>query len=102
MKKTIIRTGLETLYFSGLHHWMRPLVGGGGPPTGRLEVPPVFFEGLLRRLKRRRLDVISLDEMHRRFIAGDFKRHFVCITFDDGYKDLKRWAWPLLKKYELP
>ena len=30
MKKTIIRTGLETLYFSGMHHWMRPLVGGVG------------------------------------------------------------------------
>ena len=27
MKKTIIRAGLETLYFSGMHHWLRPLVG---------------------------------------------------------------------------
>src|SRR6185312_2165473 len=25
-----------------------------------------------------------------------------CITFDDGYKDLMRWAYPLLKRYELP
>jgi len=39
---------------------------------------------------------------HARFIAGDFKRRFVCITFDDGYKDLMRWAYPLLKKYQLP
>ena len=46
--------------------------------------------------------MISLDEMHRRFIAGDFKRRFVCITFDDGYKDLMRWAYPLLNKYNLP
>lgn len=30
LKKTIIRGGLETLYFSGLHHMMRPLVGGVG------------------------------------------------------------------------
>jgi peptidoglycan/xylan/chitin deacetylase (PgdA/CDA1 family) len=37
--------------------------------------------------------------MHQRFISGDFKRRFVCITFDDGYKDLMRWAYPLLKKY---
>jgi peptidoglycan/xylan/chitin deacetylase (PgdA/CDA1 family) len=48
------------------------------------------------------MDVISLDEMHRRFIGGEFKRRFVCITFDDGYKDIKQWAYPLLKKYELP
>src|SRR5512135_2964894 len=97
---------------------MRPLVGGIGciltlhhvrpprpdafQPNRLLEVTPVFFEGLLRRLKRRRIDLVSLDEMHRRFVAGDFKRRFVCITFDDGYKDVHRWAMPLLKKYELP
>ena len=118
MKQTIIRTGLETLYFSGLHHVMRPLVGGVGAiltlhhvrpprpdafqPNHLLEVTPVFFERLLRQLKRSALDVISLDEMHARYIGGNFKRRFVCITFDDGYKDLKQWAYPLLKKYEMP
>jgi hypothetical protein len=30
LKKTIIRGGLETLYFSGMHHLMRPLFGGVG------------------------------------------------------------------------
>ena len=118
LKKTIIRGGLETLYFSGLHHWMRPLVGGVGSiltlhhvrpprpdafqPNRLLEVTPVFLERLLRQLKRSRLDVISLDEMHHRFINGEFKRRFVCITFDDGYKDLMRWAYPLLRKYQVP
>jgi peptidoglycan/xylan/chitin deacetylase (PgdA/CDA1 family) len=118
LKKTIIRTGLETLYFSGLHHWMRPLVGGVGAiltlhhvrparpdafqPNRLLEVTPEFFEGLLRRLKHMRVDVVSLDEMHRRFITNDFKRRFICLTFDDGYKDLKQWAWPLLRKYQMP
>jgi peptidoglycan/xylan/chitin deacetylase (PgdA/CDA1 family) len=118
LKKTIIRGGLETLYFSGLHHWMRPLVGGVGSiltlhhvrpprpdafqPNRLLEVTPVFLERLLKRLKRSRTEVISLDEMHRRFITGDFKRRFVCLTFDDGYKDLMRWAYPLLRKYQLP
>ncbi len=118
LKKTIIRSGLETLYFSGLHHLMRPLVGGVGAiltlhhvrpprydafqPNRLLEVTPAFLERLLRRLKRSALDVVSLGEMHRRFISGDFKRRFVCITFDDGYKDLMRWAYPLLKQYQLP
>ena len=118
MKKTIIRTGLETIYFSGMHHVMRPLLGGVGSiltlhhvrpprpdafqPNHLLEVTPAFFERLLRRLKRARIDVVSLDEMHARYIGAKFKRRFVCITFDDGYKDLKQWAYPLLKKYELP
>ena len=59
MKKTIIRSGLETLYFSGMHHWMRPLVGGVGAiltlhhvrpqrssafqPNRHLEVTPEFL-----------------------------------------------------------
>ncbi len=118
MKQTIIRTGLETLYFSGMHHFMRPLVGGVGAiltlhhvrpprpdafqPNRLLEITPAFLERLLKRLKRARIDVVSLDEMHRRFISGEFKRRFVCITFDDGYKDLMRCAYPLLKKYQMP
>ena len=118
MKQTIIRTGLETLYFTGMHHLMRPLLGGVGviltlhhvrprrpeafQPNHLLEVTPEFFERLLRRLKNSSLDVISLDEMHARYFSGDFKRRFVCITFDDGYKDLMRFAYPLLKQYELP
>ena len=118
IKQTIIRGGLETLYFSGLHHMMRPLVGGIGAiltlhhvrpprtdafqPNRLLEISPLFLESLLRRLKRARVDVISLDEMHRRFVAADFKRRFVCITIDDGYKDIKRWAYPLLRKYQMP
>jgi len=118
MKQTIIRTGLETLYFTGLHHFMRPLVGGVGAiltlhhvrparpeafqPNHLLEITPEFLERLLRRLKGANLDVISLDEMHVRFLSGDFKRRFVCITFDDGYKDLRRFAYPQLKRYGLP
>ena len=118
MNKGIIRTGLETLYFTGMHHVMRPLVGGVGviltmhhvrpkrpdafQPNRLLEITPKFLDKLLRRLSRARIDVISLDEMHQRFISGDFKRRFVCITFDDGYRDVKEHAYPLLKKYGLP
>ncbi len=118
MNKAIIRTGLETLYFSGMHHFMRPLVGGVGSiltmhhvrprrpdafqPNRLLEITPEFLEKLLKRLARARVDVISLDEMHQRFISEDFKRRFVCITFDDGYKDVKEYAYPLLRKYKLP
>jgi peptidoglycan/xylan/chitin deacetylase (PgdA/CDA1 family) len=118
LKHTVIRSGLETLYFSGLHQLMRPLVGGVGSiltlhhvrpqrasrfqPNRLLEVSPAFFERLLRRLRRSRHDLISLDEMHQRMVSGNYKRRFVCVTFDDGYRDNLRWAYPLLKKYEIP
>jgi peptidoglycan/xylan/chitin deacetylase (PgdA/CDA1 family) len=118
LKKTVIRAGLETLYFSGTHHWLRPLLGGVGSiltlhhvrpgrpesfqPNRLLEVTPEFLDGLVRRLTRARVDIVSLDEMHRRFIEGDFQRRFVCLTFDDGYKDFLRWAYPVLRKYKVP
>lgn len=118
MKKTIIRSGLETLYFTGAHRLLRPALGGVGAiltlhhvrpprpdafqPNRLLEITPKFFERALRLIKRARVDVISIDEMHRRYIAGEFKRRFVVLTFDDGYKDIKEWAYPLLKKYEMP
>jgi peptidoglycan/xylan/chitin deacetylase (PgdA/CDA1 family) len=118
LRKTIIRAGLDAMYFSGMHHWMRPLVGGVGAilalhhvrpaqpeafqPNRFLEVTPEFLDRLLRRLARSRIDVVSLDEMHRRYIEGDFARRFVCLTFDDGYSDFLRWAYPLLRKHKLP
>jgi peptidoglycan/xylan/chitin deacetylase (PgdA/CDA1 family) len=118
LKKTIIRGGLETLYFSGLYEAMRPLVGGVGAiltlhhvrprrpeafqPNRLLEVSREFLEQLLHRLRQERVDLVSLDEMHRRMTASEFQRRFVCITFDDGYKDLLQHAYPLLKKYQVP
>jgi len=118
LKHTVIRTGLNTLYFSGLHHLMGPFVAGVGAiltlhrvrprrrdrfqPNHLLEVTPEFFEGLLKRLRRSRRELISLDEMHQRMVSGSFKRRFACVTFDDGYRDVMEFAVPLLRKYEVP
>lgn len=118
LKNTIIRGGLETLYFSGAHHLLRPWLGGVGAvlmlhhvrpprfhgfaPNRHLEVTPAFLERLVRWLGRACVDVVSLDEMHRRLTERDFRRRFVCITFDDGYRDNREFAYPILKKFELP
>ena len=118
LKKNVIRAGLETLYFSGAHALMQPFVGGIGAivtlhhvrpprpdrfqPNQLLEVTPRFLEKAVRGLRRRQLDLISLDEMHRRLTEGDFKRRFVCVTIDDGYRDTLQWAYPILKTHEVP
>ena len=118
IKQTIIRAGLETLYFSGAHLWMRPFVKGVGvsltlhhvrpgrlggfQPNRLLEVNPDFFSKAIRRLRRSGIDIVSLDEMHRRLTERDFRKRFVCLTFDDGYRDIMRWAYPVLKKHEAP
>src|SRR5262245_6839525 len=98
LKSIIIRGGLEALYFSGANVLMRPFVHGVGTiltlhhvrparpdefqPNRLLEVTPQFLDRVMRYLRRRRLDVVSLDEMYRRLVEGDFARRFVCITID--------------------
>ena len=118
LKSTIIRGGLESLYFTGAHIAFRPFVGGVGailtlhhvrpPRPGRfqpnrlLEITPRFLTRVVKSLRRSRIDIVSLDEMHRRMTEGDFSRRFVCLTFDDGYRDTLQWAYPILKKAGVP
>src|SRR6202035_628926 len=118
LKPTIIRGGLESLYFSGAHLALRPFVAGVGAiltlhhvlpprpdrfqPTRLLEITPRFLSRVVRDLRRSGVDLVSLDELHRRMIEGDFSRRFVCLTFDDGYRDIVQWAYPILKEAAAP
>jgi peptidoglycan/xylan/chitin deacetylase (PgdA/CDA1 family) len=116
--KTIIRTGLETLYFTGAHRALRPLLGGVGAiltlhhvrpprreafqPNRLLEISPDFLETVVSRLRRADIDIISLDELTRRLAERIFWRKFVCLTFDDGYRDNLEHAYPILKRHAVP
>jgi peptidoglycan/xylan/chitin deacetylase (PgdA/CDA1 family) len=118
LRNTIFRVAMETLYFSGAHVLLRPVLGGVGTiltlhnvrpprpdrfqPNRLLEVTPAFLESVIRRHRRSNVDFVSLDEMYRRMSTGDFSRRFVCVTFDDGYRDTKQFAYPILKKYDVP
>jgi peptidoglycan/xylan/chitin deacetylase (PgdA/CDA1 family) len=118
LKKVVLRTGMEALYFSGAHRMLRPLLGGVGAiltlhhvrparpdafqPNRLLEVTPQFLDDVLSGLRRAGVEVITLDEMHRRLVECDFRRRFVCLTFDDGYRDNLLHALPVLRKHEAP
>jgi peptidoglycan/xylan/chitin deacetylase (PgdA/CDA1 family) len=118
LKRTAIRAGLETLYFSGLHHAMRPLCGGIGViltlhhvrprrraqfQTNRiLEVTPRYLDAVLKRLRQWNFDIVSLDEMYHRLTTKNFERRFVCFTLDDAYADNLEYAYPIFKKHDAP
>jgi peptidoglycan/xylan/chitin deacetylase (PgdA/CDA1 family) len=118
LKPTIIRGGLESLYFSGAYQWLKPLVGGVGAiltlhhvrpprpgsfqPNRLLEITPRFFNRVIEDLRRSDLDLVSVDEVRRRLFEGDFSRRFVCLTFDDGYRDTLQIAYPILKREGIP
>jgi peptidoglycan/xylan/chitin deacetylase (PgdA/CDA1 family) len=118
LKKAAVKSVLEGLYFSGAHHALRPWLGGVGvilmlhqvrpprreafQPNRLLEVRPEFLDRLLASIRRANLDIVSLDEAHRRLTERDFRRRFVCLTLDDGYRDNLRYAYPILKKHDAP
>jgi len=118
VKTTLLRAGLETLYFSGAHRLMRPFVAGVGAilmlhhvrparhdrfqPNGSLEVTPDYLARVIRHLRDAQIDLVSLDEMHRRLTEGDFAHRFACFTLDDGYRDNKEWAFPIFKAARVP
>jgi peptidoglycan/xylan/chitin deacetylase (PgdA/CDA1 family) len=117
-KQTIIRGGLEGLYFTGAYLALEPFVGGIGviltlhhvrpprrdrfQPNRLLEVTPRFLCRVIADLRGAGLDLVSLDEMHRRLREQDFSRRFVCLTFDDGYRDTLQFAYPILKAADAP
>ena len=118
LKDTIIRTGFNGLYFSGGHHLLRPLTGGVGfiltfhhvrparaeafQPNRLLEITPDFLNEVLEQLSGAGIEIVSLDEMHERMTGQRFARRFACLTFDDGYRDNLRFAYPVLKRFGAP
>lgn len=118
MRKAIIRSGLEALYFTGMHRWLGGACGGAGviltmhhvrPPandpvlSGReLEIAPAFLEATVGLLRRHGVEPLSLDEMAERLKRGPSRARFACLTFDDGYRDNLEWAYPILKRHRIP
>lgn len=118
LRNTVIRAGLETLYFSGAHHLLRPIFAGVGTifmlhhvrprrnipfqPNHHLEVTPEFLRMTLAHVRASGIDIVTADEMHRRLTEQDFSRRFACFTFDDGYRDNRDFALPVMREYDAP
>jgi peptidoglycan/xylan/chitin deacetylase (PgdA/CDA1 family) len=118
IRHSIIRVGLEALYFSGATRLLRSIFGGAGtifmlhhvhPPRGdafqpnrHLEITPEFLRLTLQHIRELDVDIVTLDEMHRRLTTGDLSRRFACFTFDDGYRDNRDHALPVMRAFGAP
>ena len=117
-RNNVIRAGLGALYFTGAHYLLRPIFSGVGAifmlhhvrprrdgefqPNRHLEVAPEFLRAMLAHLRSRGIDIITIDEVHQRLIERNFSRRFACFTLDDGYRDNRDFALPLMREFEAP
>jgi peptidoglycan/xylan/chitin deacetylase (PgdA/CDA1 family) len=118
LRDNVIRASLGALYLTGAHralrsicsgvgtifmlHQVRPARGDAFQPNRHLEVTPEFLRATLAHLRAEGVDLVSLDEAHRRLTAHDFSRRFACFTLDDGYRDNRDIALPVFEAYEAP
>src|SRR5258708_1409470 len=117
-RNNVIRAGLEALYFTGAHYLLRPIFAGVGgifmlhhvrPRRGRefqpnhhLEITPEFLRAMLSHLRAHDIDIVTVDEMYQRLLQRDFSRRFACFTFDDGYRDNRDFALPVMREFDAP
>jgi peptidoglycan/xylan/chitin deacetylase (PgdA/CDA1 family) len=117
-RNTVIRAGLGALYFSGAHVLLRPIFSGVGAifmlhhvrpprvgdfqPNRHLEVTPDFLRAMLAHLRASGIDIVTMDEVHRRLVERNFSSRFACFTLDDGYRDNRDFALPVLKEFDAP
>jgi peptidoglycan/xylan/chitin deacetylase (PgdA/CDA1 family) len=84
-----------------LHH-VRPGRDAEFQPNRHLEVAPDFLRAMLAHLRSHDIDIITMDEVHRRLIERDFSRRFACFTLDDGYRDNRDFALPVMREFDAP
>ena len=84
-----------------LHH-VRPRQTARFQPNRHLEVTPDFLREMLAHLRANDIEIIGLDELHQRLIERNFARRFACFTFDDGYRDNRDFALPVMREFKAP
>jgi peptidoglycan/xylan/chitin deacetylase (PgdA/CDA1 family) len=118
LRNTVIRAGLEALLRSGAHHLLRPIFAGVGiifmlhhvrpgsdaefQPNRHLEIEPEFLRATLLHLRELDVDLVTMDEAHQRLSERNFERRFACFTADDGYRDNRDFALPVMREFDAP
>jgi len=69
---------------------------------GELYIPPDRFRHALEWLRDWNATVLPLSEALQRLQAGSLPPRSVVLTFDDGFYDFYRYAWPLLSEFGYP
>ena len=75
----------------------------GSGEDGRYTCPPLRFERHMRFLRKKRFNIISMEQVLCFYKEGiALPERPVAITMDDGFGDNYIHAFPILKKYDIP
>jgi peptidoglycan/xylan/chitin deacetylase (PgdA/CDA1 family) len=118
LRKFVIDAGFAAFRASGVHRALAPATRGRGviltfhrvrpwrpatpgfAPNRLLEITPEFLDSALGLVRRLGFELVSLEEARRRLIEGG--QRFAALTFDDGYRDMREFALPVLERREAP
>lgn len=115
----LIKAALTALHYSRLDELLTPYTSGIGvvfalhhvtpepqrafEPNRILKVTPDFLETVVTSVRAAGFEIVDLDEVGRRMREGWQDRPpFAAFTFDDGYRDNRDHAYPVLKKHGVP
>jgi peptidoglycan/xylan/chitin deacetylase (PgdA/CDA1 family) len=117
LRDLLTRLGIDAAHAAGLHrllgrytagrgailrmHRVRPDTGHDFAPNAALEITPAFLAAIISRVREQGIDIVDLDEAVRRLGEPGAAR-FAVLTFDDGYRDTVRHAYPVLKELGCP
>ena len=116
---SVLKSALRAMQLSGIDHMVGSLTNNVGvifmlhhvapdtnkafEPNSILRIRPDFLEQVIATVLADGFEVIALDDVPERLKVGArHERPFACFTFDDGYKDNRDFAYPILKRHNLP
>lgn len=116
VKHRVIAAGFRAVAATGADRWLAPLARGEGAilmfhhvrparpdpfgPNRLLEVTPEHLDRTLTLVRRLGYEIVPLDEVPGRLGSG--RGRFVALTFDDGYRDNRDHALPILRRHGAP
>jgi peptidoglycan/xylan/chitin deacetylase (PgdA/CDA1 family) len=83
-------------------HSVRPRQGDGFAPNQALEITPEWLDEALALVRSEGYDLVDMDEMAARIAGPRRDRFAVALTFDDGFRDNRDHALPVLRRHRAP
>ncbi|MBS8259021.1 polysaccharide deacetylase [Roseibium polysiphoniae] len=117
-RQRIFQNAFKLLRSSGLGRVMAPFTQGCGAifmmhhvrparddeyqPNLHLEITPEFLRQSIEQIRGNGYEIIALDEAVDLLKSGYGNQRYAALTFDDGYRDNLKIAYPILKELNVP